>query len=137
MNFDEWQKSVPDSLKNDPLWQFNLYPKALFLYDVVWEDCEKLLKDVRGQVIAKQIIRSAGSISANIEEGFGRGFGKEFGYFLNVALGSARETRGWYYRARRLLSAEVLEHRLHLLDEIIGGLVKNVAYQRQRPKGKK
>ncbi|HZY44651.1 MAG TPA: four helix bundle protein [Anaerolineae bacterium] len=74
-----------DSLTKDALWQFNLYPKTVFLYDLVWEDCEKLLKDARGRAIAAQIIRSTGSISANIEEGFGRGFGKEFGYFLNVA----------------------------------------------------
>jgi four helix bundle protein len=109
----------------------------VFLYDLLWEDCESLVKDVRGRAIAEQIIRSGGSIGANVEEGFGRGFGAEFAYFLRVALGSARETRGWYYRARHLFKAEVLEHRLGLLDEIIGVLVKSVDHQKQLSRRKR
>src|SRR5512136_2764216 len=118
MTYQEWLETVPDDLKRDSLWQFNIYPKAVFLYDLLWEDCECLMKDVRGRAIAEQIIRSGGSIGANIEEGFGRGFGAEFAYFLRVALGSARETRGWTYRAHRLLKPDVFQHRLTLLDEI-------------------
>jgi four helix bundle protein len=137
MKYEEWLATVPDSLKRDSLWQFNVYPKAVFLYDLLWEDCESLMKDVRGRAISGQIIRSGGSIGANIEEGFGRGFGAEFAYFLRVALGSARETRGWYYRARRLLKPDVFQHRLGLLDEIIGVLVKSVDHQKQLPKRKR
>ncbi len=137
MKYTDWLATVPDDLKNDSLWQFNLYPKTVFLYDLLWEDCECLMKDVRGRAIAEQIIRSGGSISANIEEGFGRGFGAEFAYFLRVALGSARETRGWYYRARHLLRSELLEHRLGLLDEIIGALVKSADHQKQQNKRKR
>jgi hypothetical protein len=70
MKYEDWQKSVPDDLKQDALWQFNIDPKTVFLYDLLWEDCERLMKDVRGKAISAQIIRSAGSISANIEEGW-------------------------------------------------------------------
>jgi len=62
-----------DSLKNDPIWQFKAYPKALLLYDLAWEDTDKLLQDVRGCELIGQLIGSAGSVSANIDEGFGRG----------------------------------------------------------------
>jgi four helix bundle protein len=136
MKYDDWQKSVPDDLKQDALWQFNIYPKTVFLYDLWWEDCERLMKDVRGKAISAQIIRSAGSISANIEEGFGRGLGADYAYFLRVALGSARETRGWYCRARHLLSTTGLEHRMQLLDEIIAALVKASAYKKRTSKKK-
>ena len=136
MKYEDWLNSVPNDLKRDSLWQFNIYPKTVFLYDLLWEDCERLMKDARGRAIAEQIIRSGGSISANIEEGFGRGFGAEFAYFLRIALGSARETRGWYYRARRLLSPDVLQHRMQLLDEIIAALVKASAYQKRTYKKK-
>ena len=133
MTHQEWLANVPDSIKNDRLWEFSAYQKALLLYDLMWEDCEKmLLSDVRGRGNADQLNRSVGSISANIEEGYGRGFGKEYDYFLRVALGSARESRGWYYRSRRFLSPAVLQHRYALLDEIIGLLV-NKLHGRKKP----
>ena len=134
IEYEEWLASVPDSLKKDSLWKFSIYAKSVFLYDLLWEDCEGLMKDVRGRAIVEQIIRSGGPIGANIEEGYGRGFGAEFAYFLRVALGSARETRGWYNRARRLVKPEVLQHRLGLLDEIIAILVKSVEHQKQQSK---
>ncbi len=130
-NFEEWEAQVTESLRQDPLWTFEVYPKALFLCDLVWEDCEYLLKDPRGRAVAEQLIRSAGSICANIEEGYGRGYGREYSYFLRVSIGSARESRGWYYRGRRLLPADVVKHRIALLDEIIAMLAPNIGRQRK------
>lgn len=52
-NFEEWVNLVSSSIKKDSLWQFEVYPKALFLYDLAWEDCKYLLKVVRGQTVSK------------------------------------------------------------------------------------
>jgi len=130
-DYEEWLAQVPVSMKRDPLWNFQIYPKALFLSDLAWEDTGQMMKDPRGRVVAQQLTDSIGSICANIEEGHGRGFGKENAYFQRVALGSARESRGWYYRGRRFLSPEVFEHRVQLLDEIIAALVLSSERQRQ------
>jgi four helix bundle protein len=137
MRYEDWVGGVPENMKRERLWEFKAYPRALFLYDLMWQDSERLMKDVRGKAITKQLVDSAGSICANIEEGFGRGFGAEYAYFLRVALGSARETRGWYYRARKLLSAPVLDHRMVLLDDIIGALVKAAAHQKTHARKKR
>ncbi len=102
----------------------------LCLFELAWGDCEVLTRDVRGRAIAEQLIRSVGSICANIEEGYGRGYGKEFAQFLRISIGSARESRGWYCRARYLLPPDILEQRLRLLDEIIAMLAPNI--QRQK-----
>jgi len=123
MKFNEWSDSVPEAITNDPLWETEIYRKALFLSDLVWRDCETMLEYELGRPLAWQLIRSAGSISANMEEGYGRGFGKDYARFLRIALGSAGETRGWYYRGRRLLREEVIDHRLQLIQEIVSGLV--------------
>ena len=122
MNYGEWMEKVPQSIKGDPLWDLEIYRKSLFLYDLAWFDCDKMLKHDLGRPLARQLIRSSGSISANIEEGFGRGFGKDYARFLRIALGSARESRGWYYKGRHLLKPDVLEHRFTLLNPIIAGL---------------
>lgn len=132
MTYEEWELQVPKEIKADALWKMEAYRLALYLYDLAWEDCEKLLKDPRGREVTKQLIRSAGSIAANIEEGFGRGFGKEYAYFLRVSLGSTRETRGWYYRSRRLLPPAAIEHRINLLSQITALLVTAAHQQKRR-----
>jgi four helix bundle protein len=131
MNYQEWLGSVSESITKDSLWSFETYRKALFLSDLAWLDCEKLSSDALGRGTAWQLIDSAGSIAANIEEGFGRGFGKDYARFLRIALGSARESRGWYYRGRHAFNPDVVEHRMKLLDEIIAGLVSAANTQRQ------
>ena len=128
--FEDWRETVHSTICKDPLWEFQVYQKALFLYDLTWEDCGHLLKDRRGKEVAGQLIRSVGSISANIEEGYGRGYGKDYAYRLRIAIAEARESRGWYWRGRKLLPTEVLDHRMNLLSEIIAMLAPNIKKQR-------
>jgi four helix bundle protein len=133
MTYDEWEQGVHQRVKDDPAWGLFGYRKALFLHDLVWKDCEKFDSDHRGKAITGQIIRSTGSISANIEEGFGRGIGgKEYLYYLRISIGSARETKGWYWRGHHLLTSAVLDHRLGLLDEIISLIATEIGRQRRK-----
>lgn len=129
-SFERWQGQVPDVLRNDLLWNYVAYPKALFLFELAWFDCEHLLKDVRGRVLAGQLTRAASSVSANIEEGYSKGFGADYARYLQIALGSARETRGWYWRAHMQLPCEVVEHRMQLATEIIQLLMTTIVQQR-------
>ncbi len=117
---------MPQEVKAEGVWKFYGYRKALFFYDLCWRDCEQLLKHPLGRAVAQQLIRSAGSIGANIEEGSGRGYGRDRLRFLKFAVGSARESKGWYYRTRQLLAPEVLSHRLALISEVIALLVTEV-----------
>lgn len=133
MNYEDWLADIPDSLKNDPIWTFTPYPKSLLLFDLAWEDCEKLKTNPQGRALIGQLIRSADSISANIDEGFGRGIErKEYSYHLRIALGSARETRSRYFKIRRMLSEEVVKHRVYLCDEIIALLTSTLKNRRQK-----
>ncbi len=96
-NYEEWLQQIPQNLSPDPLWAFETYRKALFFADLAWYDCEKLVDHALGKGMAWQLVTSAGSIAANIEEGFGRGFGKDYARFLRIALGSA--VLAWTTRA--------------------------------------
>ncbi len=103
----------------DRLDEVVFYKLSMELWDEFWSDGDILENDVRGLEILKQLTRSVGSISANIEEGYGRGFGKEYPQFLRYSRGSARESKGWYKRSERLLSKEKVEKRIEKLDSII------------------
>ncbi len=117
-------------MTRDRLANFIGYQKAMQLWDLFWADSEILLRDIRGREIARQMTKSIGSISANIEEGFGRGFGKELNQFYRYSRGSARESRGWYQRARHLLDKQIVAQRTALLDEIISILVATIERRR-------
>ncbi len=131
-SYAEWEDQVPVAIKSDPLWDFRTYRKALFFADLAWNDCETLYKHPIGQKLISQLIKSADSPSANIEEGYGRGYGKDYARFLRIALGSTREARGWYYRNRRALPDEVVEHRINLATELIRLLTTASNQQRNR-----
>ena len=131
-NYPDWEAQIPASITGDPLWGFLTYRKALFFADLAWQDAEKRLADPRGKATAWQLVDSAGSVPANIEEGFGRGFGKDYARFLRIANCSCREARGWYYRGRHVFEPEIIGHRMTLADEIISGLVIAANQQRDR-----
>jgi four helix bundle protein len=130
LTYDEWEAQVPPEFRQDPLWKMDAYRLALYLYDLTWDDCAQMRKDPRGRAVAEQLIRSAGSICANIEEGYGRGFGKQYALFLGYSLGSTRETRGWYYRARKLLTPEIVQQRYSLLTQITGLIIITLNQQK-------
>jgi len=132
-SYEDWMEQVHKVIKGAPLWNFVTYRKALFLADLAWFDAEKLLVMPQGRESAWQLVDAASSVPANIEEGFGRGFGKDYGRFLRIALGSAREAQGWYYRGRHAFTTDVVDHRLMLLDEVISGLVITSEQQRNTP----
>ena len=71
-----------------------------------------------------------GSVSANIAEGYSRSGGKDRAHFYEYALGSAREARDWYYKARHVLSEEVATQRIHLLTQVIRLLLTMIPDQR-------
>lgn len=111
---------------NDGLEDLRFYKTSLELWELCWNDTEILQKDFRGKEIAKQLIRSCGSISANIEEGYGRGFGKEYPHFLRIARGSARESKGWYKRSKFLLTPDIIIERCNTLDALIAMTTKSI-----------
>jgi four helix bundle protein len=106
--------------------QFGAYTKSLTLFDHVVADMEKLKSDPRCYRSIPQQVGSADSICANIEEGYGRLSRIEYSRFLDIARGSARETRGRYLRMKHWLTQDVIDERVALLDEIIGILTRSI-----------
>ena len=85
---------------------------------IVWQKSHKLFLDIvkdvdtfpnkrAANIIADQIIRSSGSISANIAEGFNRSKAK-FLNSLDIALGEANETENWLYKIRDLKYIDII-----------------------------
>ena len=85
---------------------------------IVWQRAHTLFLDIvkdvdtfpnkrAANIIADQIIRSSGSISANIAEGFNRSKAK-FLNSLDIALGEANETENWLYKIRDLKYIDII-----------------------------
>lgn len=70
--------------------------------------------------LRSQIRRSAVSIMSNIAEGQGRRTDKDFAHFLNISLGSIKETKSHLYIALDLeyISPEAFNELYSKLDEV-------------------
>jgi four helix bundle protein len=130
VNFNEWVLSLPKDLKDDSLWKMEVYRLALFATEVGWYDVTELMKDKRTHSLSDQLYRSLGSISANIAEGYSHHTGKSRAQYYQYALGSARESRDWYYKAHHILKDDVVNHRIALMTQVIKLLLVMVPQQR-------
>ncbi len=130
MTYDDWVKSVPEEITEDVLWTVTAYRYALFLSDLCWSDVTKLMQDKRTLDLSDQLYRATGSVSANIAEGYSRSTGKDRARFYEYALGSARESRDWYYKARHILGDDIANHRMNFMTQIIRLLTTMVPQQR-------
>jgi four helix bundle protein len=130
MTYSEWEQTVPEQIKADSVWKSKAYQFALFGAELAWYDSTKLVRDKRTISLADQLYRSAGGVSADIEEGYSRGTGRDRARFYEYGLGSAREARGWYYKGRHVLGEQVSNHRIALLTEVIKLLLAMVPDQR-------
>jgi four helix bundle protein len=111
--------------------QFGAYQKSRELFDLVVADMDMLRSDPRCYRLIAQQIASADSVCSNIEEGYGRLSRVEYVRFLDIARGSARETRGRDERMKHWLTQDIIRHRLALLDEIIGILTNSIGRLRK------
>ncbi len=133
-SYTEWEQSVPEVIRNDALWRMEVYRLALFASDLAWIDVTRLMGDRRTLGVADQTFRAVCSIGANIAEGYSRNSGKDRARFYEYALGSARESRDWYYKGKPLLGDPVTEHRMDLMTQIIRLLLTIVPVERKATK---
>ena len=99
---------------------------------IVWQKSHRLFLDIAEDVdsfpnkrvawiIADQILRSTGSISANISEGFGRKTRADYEHFLIIGRGSTTETQNWLIKCRDLkyITPEVFDNHDEICVEIL------------------
>jgi four helix bundle protein len=117
--------------------RLRVYQLSERLADQVWNivlGWNNLARDTVG----KQVIRSAGSIGANIAEGCGRGRYLDNQRFVRMARGSLNETQHWLRRAykRNLLAKSQIDKLRPMIDDLgpsLNAYLKSIGHV---PKGK-
>jgi four helix bundle protein len=132
MDEAEWARGVPESITADALWRCESYRRALFAADRAWLDVRSLAHTPCARVLADQLYRSVGSVSANIAEGCSRGSAADRVRFFEYALGSAREARDWYFKARFAIGTATADDRMRLLTSVIRLLLIALPQERRR-----
>jgi four helix bundle protein len=130
VTLEEWEKSVPEAITSDALWRVTAYRLALFVADLAWQDTTALVRDRRTLGLSGQLYDAIGSVGANIAEGYSRGSARDRCRFYEYALGSARESRDWYYKGRHVLGDAIVTHRIQLLTRVTQLLLKMLPQQR-------
>jgi four helix bundle protein len=100
-----------------------VWQKASYLFNMVIEDIEKFPRNSVSKIISEQLLRSSGSISANIAEGFGSGYTQEFIHSLRIARKENSESLNWIIkcndikliRSDRFLMYENLTEEIRLM----------------------
>ena len=131
MKYAEWLVDVPSVITSDPIWKLEVYRLGLFAGDIGLQDSLFLMKKPLMLSVADQLHRSIDSISVNLTEGYSRSKGPDRARFIEASLGSARESREWYYKSRHVLPVEVIKHRMGLTTRIVSMLAPMIPHQRK------
>ncbi len=97
-----------------------VWQKAHQLFLDLLQDIEHFPRTAAGRVLEDELLRSVGSISANIAEGFNARSGKEYIHYLDIARRTTAESENWYYKVRDagFLEVGVVETRVSQCVEI-------------------
>ena len=129
----EWAATVPEVMRNDPIWRLPAYRYSLFLADLLHQDVKRMQGEIRKRRLVAQLLDAAESISANIAEGYSRTSGPERARFFEYAHSSAREAREWLFKARHALPPEVAAARILLVTRIMKILAAVIPRERVEP----
>jgi four helix bundle protein len=129
--FATWaEQEVPEVMREDPLWRFSAYRYALFLGDALQDDIYKLRDDIRTRSVVDQLLDAVLSISANIAEGYSRTTGPDRAKFFEYAHSSARESREWLFKSRKVIGRELATAHIILTTRIMKILVTTIPHVR-------
>jgi four helix bundle protein len=118
VTYEEWELRFPAALKTDVIWRVQAFRLASYAADCAEEDTRAITHDARLAPIAAQLCRSAGSIAANIAEGYPRHSARDRVRYYEYALGSAGESKSWYIRLRSTIEPCTLDARIELLQSV-------------------
>jgi four helix bundle protein len=127
-----WEQEISPRFRGDALWRMSAYRYATYLSDLAWEDAVRLERRAISRALAAQICRAAGSIGANLADGYSRGSGRDRVRFYEYALSSARESASWYHTARHALGDDVACARIDLIQRICRLLLATIPAERAR-----
>ncbi|MEM8527102.1 MAG: four helix bundle protein [Bacteroidota bacterium] len=111
------------------------YKMAYELCNLIW-DIVVTWDNFAKWSLEKQYTSAADSVSANIEEGFGRYYKKEKIQFYRYSYGSLQETKDWTQKARyrRLLSEEDYKKIMQRIEQLPKAINSLILYTNQKLK---
>ena len=109
-----------------------VFELATLLGPDCFEDAKALSANPITKEIAGQLYAAVGSISANISEGYSRSSGKDRARIFEFALGSVRESMGWYKSSEPVLGGAVVKDRRDRLEEMRRLLLAIIPRERGR-----
>ena len=129
--FAEWEATVPESIRRDPIWRTPAYRYALWLSDLSKQDAKVLRANADTRSDVDQFLGAVGGISANLAEGYSRRTGAERARYYDYARATAREAKDWYFKGRVALGEAVIAQRHALLERIIRILTAIIPRERE------
>lgn len=108
-----------------------VWQKAHILFLDLLKDLEQCHRNLAVRIISEQLIRSVGSISANIAEEFNCHSTKQYLYYLDITKRTIAESENWFYKLKdaKYLSEEVSDIRIKQCDELsrmVQGLITSL-----------
>lgn len=134
MTYDEWEKTLPDVVRNDVIFRVQAFRLASYVCACAELDTRAVVRDRRFIKSAGQLCDAAGSIAANIADGYPRRSGADRARFFEYALNSTAEVKSWYLQTRIRLPPGTLEARYALLTSITRLLLTMIRSSRPRRK---
>jgi four helix bundle protein len=126
MTYEEWEAGVPAGIRGDAIWRVQAFRLASYLAAAADADGEPIATQPRLAKAVAQLSAAAGSVAANVAEGYARLSPRDRIRYYEYALGSAAEAKSWYLSLSRSLPPATVEARLATLTSIARLLLKMI-----------